>query len=156
MERRSARQQMVAEAVVALDELALGRDAGGTLPHRTPTAAQRSALIHIESSVAAMGQPPQDLHAAGAFEELRGTPAYEDTPPSLGSFGLWLLSLPPVGSRPVPAEEMVGPALAAEIYDKVMAGLLSQAAVDEKLEAEGGRIFFQTLLFGRTGRGVPF
>ena len=145
VERHVARGRMLHEAVVCLDELALGRvcEVGSC---QRPSAAQQSVLTNIEEAISHMGAPPPELVPAGAFQELRGTPAYEDVPPSLGRYDLGLVSLPPCSSRPTSLEDLVGSAFAAEIMHTIGACLLSDSEASEKINEFGKKCYSDPLL----------
>jgi hypothetical protein len=73
------------------------------------TLAQQQVLQHVDACVFSMGGPPADLSAKGAYEELRGSPSYDDVVPStVVPLDLSLLSLPPVGHVAKPLEAMWG------------------------------------------------
>ena len=69
-------------------------------PHRSKvTLAQQKVLQHADACVFDLGGPPADLSAKVAYEELRGSPSYDDIVPStVVPLDLSLLSLPPSGA----------------------------------------------------------
>ncbi|CAK0867888.1 unnamed protein product [Prorocentrum cordatum] len=104
-----AEGELVAELVVALNQLDAGSDDPPRRAGQEPNRMQQLCLEHLAESCAAMGSIPPDLSTEVALQELQVGAGYSDGEPvTVAPFAHDLVSLPAVGGTPVPLSQLLG------------------------------------------------
>ena len=109
LQRRHHRDSLLREAVVALNGMYTGVDGALCCGPAEATAAQRRCTARLRGAVDRMGPPPPGLTSADALQELQLVSAYD--PEASGTrVGLVVdhVSLPAVGSNPLPLAQLLG------------------------------------------------
>ncbi|CAK0806316.1 unnamed protein product, partial [Prorocentrum cordatum] len=106
---KGGRGELVAELVVALNQLDAGSDDPPRRAGQEPNRMQQLCLEHLADSCAAMGSIPPDLSTEVALRELQVGAGYSDGEPvAVAPFAHDLVSLPAVGGAPVPLSQLLG------------------------------------------------
>ncbi|CAK0839605.1 unnamed protein product, partial [Prorocentrum cordatum] len=106
---KGGRGELVAELVVALNQLDAGSDDPPRRAGQEPNRMQQLCLEHLADSCAAMGSIPPDLSTEVALRELQVGAGYSDGEPvTVAPFAHDLVSLPAVGGTPVPLSQLLG------------------------------------------------
>ncbi|CAK0888695.1 unnamed protein product, partial [Prorocentrum cordatum] len=106
---RAQQGELLAELVVALNQLDAGSDLARRQCEGEPSRMQQLCLERLAESCAAMGAPPSDLSIEVALWELQVGAAYGGCDPvTAAPFVHDLVSLPAVGGAPVPLDQLLG------------------------------------------------